>query len=103
MLMTPARTIREAVEGIDQLIPLIPDREHAGRIEMVRDDLQAIRGATDNGTRVPVNHVHLEEMQAIVGRVCVNGGLGIEHHELAAGLCTAMREIGLQAVESVVG
>ncbi len=102
MLMTPARTIREARELIDQMIPLLRDREHAERIELVCDDLRAIRGATDNGTRVPVNHVHLEEMQAVVGRVCLKG-LGIEHHELAADLCTAMREIGLQAVESVIG
>ncbi len=103
MLMTPARTIREARELIDQMIPLLQDREHTERIELVRDDLRAIRGATDNGIRVSVDHVHLEEMQAVVGQVCLGGGLGIEHHELAADLCTAMREIGLQAVESVIG
>ena len=102
MLMTSARTVREAAELIDRLIPLLRGREHAERIAEVRDDLLAIRGAANDGALVPINHTHLEMMQAVVGRVCVNGGLGIEHHELAAGLCTAMREIGLQAVESVV-
>ncbi len=103
MLMTPARTVREALEGINLLVPLLSDREHAERIEQVRDELRSIWGDADNGTRVPVDHGHLEEMQGIVGRVCLNGGLGIEHHELASDLCTAMREIGLQAVESVIG
>ena len=102
MITTPAKTIREAREGLDRLLPLLRDREHRRRAERVRDELLAIRGGADNGAMVPIDQVHIEEMQVIVGVVCLNGELGIEHFELASDLCTAMREIGLQA-ESVIG
>lgn len=102
MIMTPARTVREAAELIDRLIPLLRGREHAERIAEVRDDLLAIRGAANDGALVPINHTHLEMMQAVVGRACLDGGLDIDHYELAADLCVAMREIGLQAVAMIV-
>lgn len=101
MIMTPARTIREAREGLDRLLPLIGDLRQAARIRRVCDELRVIRGDAGNGTMVPVDRVHLEEMQHIVGRVCLDGGIDIRNHSIIADICVAMREIGLQA-ESVI-
>ncbi len=101
MIAVPAHTIRQAEEGIAKVIPLLRDRFNAARIGRVRDELRAIRGEADNGTRVPVDQAHLEEMQHIVGSVCLNG-IDVEHHLIASDLCTAMREIGLQVEGRIV-
>ena len=101
MLTTPARTIRLAREGIDRLLPLLHDGEGARRIGLVNDELRAILGDAVNGARVPVDMIHIEEMRDIVGAVCLNGHLCVEHFEEASDLCTAMREIGLQVEDTI--